>query len=212
MARLTGTGRAEAFSDGVFAIVITLLIFNVQSPRSGPGELLDDLVRQWPAYLGYATSFIYVGVIWLNHHALFERISNIDKPLNIANLGLLLTTAFLPFPTAVLADALRADDDANLHIAIALYALVAGLMCASWQIIFAYLDGHPELLERGIEPDFFRREKIRALLGVAGYAIAGAIGPFAPELLPSLIFLVLPIFYGVTSHHGLTRGSAPTMN
>lgn len=71
-ARLAVTGRAEAFSDGVFAIVITLLVLDVRAPDSAGSGLLGDLLAQWPAYLGYLTSFLYVGVIWLNHHALFK--------------------------------------------------------------------------------------------------------------------------------------------
>ena len=88
---LPGTGRTEAFSDGVFAIVITLLVLDLTNPHYRPGGLGAALARQWPSYLAFGFSFVYVGVIWLNHHALFRRISRLDLGLNWINLGVLLT-------------------------------------------------------------------------------------------------------------------------
>lgn len=202
-ARLAVTGRTEAFSDGVFAIVITLLILDVRAPASDPSGLLGDLLAQWPAYLGYLTSFLYVGVIWLNHHALFNRIQRIDKGLNLTNLALLLTTAFLPFPTSVLATATQDGDPRNISVAVALYALVAGLMCASWLLIFSYLSRHSDLLT-GVDAAFFRRERVRAWTGILGYTAAGVLGFVAPVAAPLMLLLALPAFYFITSH-GLTR-------
>lgn len=201
-ARLATTGRAEAFSDGVFAIVITLLVLDVRAPDSAPSELLSDLLAQWPAYLGYLTSFLYVGVIWLNHHALFNRVQRVDKKLNLTNLVLLLTTAFLPFPTSVLATATQDGDPRNISVAVALYALVAALMCASWLLIFSYLTRHPHLLT-GVDGGFFARERLRAWAGMGGYAAAGVLGFVTPVAVPLVVLLALPVFYFVTSH-GLT--------
>jgi uncharacterized membrane protein len=198
-ARLSETSRVEAFSDGVLAIVITLLVIEVRPPETQHGHLLLDLLAQWPAYLAYLTSFAYVGVIWLNHHALFNRIRRVDKGLNLANLVLLLTTAFLPFPTAVLADAIQEGDPANMSVAAALYALVAGLMCASWLLIFGYLSRRPGLLA-GVDASFYRREQIRPAVGMAGYGFAGAIAFVTPVIVPLLTFLALPAFYYLTSH------------
>lgn len=70
----TDTTRAEAFSDGVFAIIITLLVLDVGVPEHEPGGLLEGLLAQWPTYLAYVTSYLYVGVVWLNHKATFRRI------------------------------------------------------------------------------------------------------------------------------------------
>lgn len=201
-ARRAETGRTEAFSDGVFAIVITLLVLDVRAPDSSPSELLGDLLAQWPAYLGYLTSFLYIGVIWLNHHALFNRVQRIDKRLNLANLVLLLTTAFLPFPTSVLATSIQDGDDTNISIAVALYALVAGAMCASWLLIFSYLARHPDLLV-GVNARFFAKERFRSWTGIVGYGAAGALGFVTPVAVPLFVLLALPGFYFVTSH-GLT--------
>ena len=206
-ARLAETGRTEAFSDGVFAIVSTLLVLDVRAPDSSPSGLLNDLLAQWPAYLGYLTSFLYVGVIWLNHHALFNRIQRIDKRLNLTNLVLLLTTAFLPFPTSVLATATQDGDPRNISVAVALYALVAGLRCVSWLLIFSYLTRHPDLLA-GVDGAFFVRERLRAWAGMAGYALAGVLGFVTPVAVPLIVLLALRVFYFLTSH-GLTPRVRP---
>ena len=99
--------RLEAFSDGVFAIAITLLIIEVRVPDSEAGELARDLANQWPSYAAYAVSFAIIGIIWVNHHDIFERIVTVDRPLLFLNLLLLLTVAFLPLPTALLGDYIR---------------------------------------------------------------------------------------------------------
>ena len=104
--RLTGSTRVEAFSDGVLAIVITLLVLNLRAPDK-PGEMLTQLLDQWPAYLAYLASFGYVGVIWVNHHQLFTRIAAVDPGMLWRNLALLLVTSVLPFPTAVLSSAFQ---------------------------------------------------------------------------------------------------------
>ena len=95
------TARTEAFSDGVFAIAITLLVLEIQLP--GRGDLGDQLVHIWPSYLAYVTSFLSIGVMWVNHHAVFARLARADHGLLFLNTLLLLVVAFIPFPTPVLA-------------------------------------------------------------------------------------------------------------
>ncbi len=100
------TNRLEAFSDGVFAIAITLLIIEVGVPE-GSGSLASRLIDQWPSYLAYALSFATIGVMWANHHNIFALIGRTTHGLVIANLALLLVVAFIPFPTKVLGENLR---------------------------------------------------------------------------------------------------------
>jgi hypothetical protein len=102
---VSDTGRTEAFSDGVFAITITLLVLNLEVPEHPLGELLHALLSQWPSYVAFSVSFLYVGIVWLNHHALFRLVRHSSLGLNWANLGVLFGTVLLPFPTAVLAGA-----------------------------------------------------------------------------------------------------------
>lgn len=99
----TETGRVEAFSDGVFAIAITLLILEIKIPKPSDGALANQLLRQWPSYFAFLISFAFIGVMWINHHRLFTHIKRCNNTLMILNLLLLLGVTIVPFPTAVLA-------------------------------------------------------------------------------------------------------------
>ena len=105
-----GTGRIEAFSDGVFAIAITLLILEVSVPAADFDNLWRGIIDQWPSYLAYATSFITVGGIWLVHHGIFRRLRYANQPLMLINLALLMAVSFLPFPTKLLAEGIHETD------------------------------------------------------------------------------------------------------
>jgi uncharacterized membrane protein len=106
------TARIEAFSDGVFAVAITLLIFQIRiPPHEPPGGLLAALFNLWPSYLAFLASFMTIGVIWLNHHRLFSLILKDHDGLIVLNLMLLLVITWLPFPTALLAEHLRGPHD-----------------------------------------------------------------------------------------------------
>jgi uncharacterized membrane protein len=102
------TARLEAFSDGVFAIAITLLVLEIKVPSAieliRAGGLWPALAQRWTDYVGYAMSFLIIGIMWANHHALFQYIRRVDRPLMMANLLLLMGVGFLPFPTAILAE------------------------------------------------------------------------------------------------------------
>src|SRR5258706_2511001 len=104
----TATARLEPFSDGVFSIAITLLILEIKVPSTaeiaGSGGLWTALAGRWPSYVGYLLSFLIIGIMWANHHALFAYIRRVDRRFIFANLLLLLTLGFLPFPTALLAE------------------------------------------------------------------------------------------------------------
>ena len=105
------TGRVEAFSDGVLAIVITLLVLELHVPRelTSEAELRAALVHEWPAYFAFLTSFATVGIMWVNHHRLFTLIGRVDHWLLMLNLLLLLTICIVPFPTAIVAEYLGSD-------------------------------------------------------------------------------------------------------
>lgn len=103
----TETARVEAFSDGVFAIAITLLILEIKVPVPGATPLSLQLLRQWPSYLSFVISFAFIGIMWMNHHRLFTHIRKCDDMLLVLNLLLLLGVTAVPFPTAVMAAHLR---------------------------------------------------------------------------------------------------------
>ncbi len=193
--RLSPTNRVEAFSDGVMAIAITLLILEIDVPR---GEhLLDQLLHEWPSYLAYLASFFTIGIIWLNHHAFFNRLRHIDHQLQWWNLMLLLSVSFLPFPTAVLADYVEEGGN-NARIAAAFYGLVGVLMTIPWVFMWRRLARRPELFEPGFDARFARSEGSRAWVGVLVYAICIAVGMLSP-IAALVLFLAVALFYAVTS-------------
>jgi uncharacterized membrane protein len=161
--------RTEAFSDGVFAIAITLLIIEVRLPDSEPGELAGDLVSLWPSYAAYVVSFIVIGIIWVNHHMIFQRITTVDRPLLFLNLLMLLTVAFLPFPTALLGEYIRHGD--NAHIAAAVYGANMTLIGLTFLAMWTYLARVPALLEPGIGTDAALRARRAAAIGPVIYAL-----------------------------------------
>ena len=105
------TNRVEAFSDGVFAIAITLLILAVGIDNVPHGDLGSYLTGLWPAYLAYAASFLTIGIMWVNHHLVFRQFARVDGPLLLLNVLLLMLIAFVPFPTRVVAEFARSDAD-----------------------------------------------------------------------------------------------------
>jgi len=197
--RLSDPDRLEAFSDGVFSITITLLVVDIVRPEYEPGHLLDKLQAQWPNYVAFLASFFYVGIIWLNHRAVFSRVRHCDRSLHFANLLLLLTSGLIPFPTALLSAALQHGREVDAVVSIALYAAVGSLMCLSWLLLFHVLSINPHLLEPHIDRTFFPAERHRAVLGVIMYLLGGLAGWLVSPMLALLCFLALPVFYGVTS-------------
>lgn len=106
------TGRLEAFSDGVFAIAITLLVLELKVPEvklasGSAGELGRELLQQWPSYVGLVTSFFTVLIMWVHHHAILRNVRRTDAWLHFANGCLLLGVTFVPYPTSVLASYLE---------------------------------------------------------------------------------------------------------
>jgi uncharacterized membrane protein len=169
------TSRLEAFSDGVLAIAITLLVIEIHSPEIGEGETLAQaLWAQWPSYVAYLVSFLTIGVIWLNHHRIFEQVVRVDGPLLLLNLNLLLWTALIPFPTAVVAEHMGGTGEAA-QTAAALYCGVLLLMSLSFGGLFAWVTHDDRLLHRLPPPGVVRAARQRFMLGLVVYAVAFAL-------------------------------------
>jgi uncharacterized membrane protein len=138
------TGRIEAFSDGVFAIAITLLILEIKVPHElGAGGLGSALMQEWPSFLAFLTSFFTIGVMWMNHHRLFTLIGAADEVLMGLNLLLLLGVTWIPFPTAVLAEHLTTSNDRAAGV---LYGGSFFAMSIVFQVLWRYAIRTPGLL------------------------------------------------------------------
>ncbi|HEV2750623.1 MAG TPA: TMEM175 family protein [Gemmatimonadales bacterium] len=129
-----GTARVEAFSDGVFAIAITLLILEIRVPPAG-GErgLWAGLVALWPSYVAFVLSFFVILIMWVNHHELIRLVRAVGYPFMFANGLLLLTVTFVPFPTAVLAEHLATAD---APAAAAFYCGTFIINALAWGLVF----------------------------------------------------------------------------
>lgn len=195
--RLSSTSRTEAFSDGVLAIAITLLVLDLHVDVPSHGSLFWVLVHQWESYLAYLTSFLTIGIIWLNHHAFFERLRATDRVLQWANLSLLLFVAFLPFPTAILAAHLS-DPGWNGRVAAMLYGLAGVLMTLPWVALWRHLARAPHLFRAPFDAPFARREGVRAWVGVFAYGGCGLLALLSPYL-AAFLYLAIAVFYAVTS-------------
>jgi uncharacterized membrane protein len=126
--------RMEAFSDGVFAIAITLLVLEITIPPGYEGHLLTGVLSQWPSYLAYLVSFATVGAIWLSHNAITHYLHSVNTTFLRLNLGLLLLVSFLPFPTKLLAENLGSRGDEKVAATIYGITLLAAtsLLSVLW--------------------------------------------------------------------------------
>jgi uncharacterized membrane protein len=173
--------RLEAFSDGVFAIAITLLVIEIHPPTLAEGEsLAHGLWEQWPNYLGYLLSFLVLGVMWLNHHRIFEPAKRIDGIVLVLNLNLLLWAVLIPFPTAVVADFLR-DGGSDAETAVALYGGVILLAAISFTALFIGIT-RTSILDELPPPEVVRAARMRFGLGVGVYAVAFGLSWLSPAL------------------------------
>ncbi|HEU5005795.1 MAG TPA: TMEM175 family protein [Jatrophihabitantaceae bacterium] len=136
------TGRVEAFSDGVFAIAITLLVLELHGPVQDVSKhrsvsLWSGLVKEWPQFAAYLTSFAIIGIMWVNHHSMFSTIVRSDRPLLFLNLLLLLWTSLLPFPTSLVADHLRGGGQ-DAAVAEAIYGANLTLSAIAFSLIWMH--------------------------------------------------------------------------
>ncbi|MCI0407882.1 MAG: DUF1211 domain-containing protein [Acidobacteria bacterium] len=166
------TQRVEAFSDGVFAIAITLLILEVRVPEDlhGEGRLGQALARLWPSYVAYILSFVMIGIYWANHHYIFQFFRRTDHMFNLLNVLFLMCISFLPFPTAVLGK--YAAEPLNRQAAVSLYNLGLLLPAAAWLLFWLYARGQARILDPHLDPAFVGRLTRQFLLSNALYASA----------------------------------------
>lgn len=189
---IMGTGRLEAFSDGVFAVAITLLILNIQVPHLSPGQdLAVVLGSQWPSYVAYILSFITVGITWINHHQMFKMIQNADHTLLVLNLLLLMAITFIPFPTALLAEYLR--DPTQQRTAVLVYGGLFTTSAVLFNLTWWYAASQ-KLIDPTIDPALLRSMAVRYLPGPVLYLIS-TLAAFISVGLGVVLFILMNLFY-----------------
>jgi TMEM175 potassium channel family protein len=170
------TTRVVAFSDGVFAISITLLVLEIRPPGDDE-NLLHGLLALWPSYLAYAVTFLFIGQVWVNHHVMFDHIRTADRTVLLLNTLLLMVVAFLPFATSVLADALRSGH--GQRTAVVFYGIAFDVTALTFNGVWQYARRHG-LLSQALDPAgataIGRRFQL-ALAWLASGALLGAVLP-----------------------------------
>jgi len=171
--------RLEAFSDGVFAVAITLLALNLTVAGPGHIDLLDQLHMRWPAFLAYLVSFLTIGIIWVNHHALVRTVKIVDRTLLFLNLVLLLFVVLIPFGTATVSDYLAAGDPGSRKLAMVLYGAVFLGMSVGFSAIFEWTL-HGEHVYHPVPPRQRWRARINFVSGGVVYLVATVVAAFSP--------------------------------
>ena len=185
----------EAFSDGVFAIAITLLILAVGFEQAqAEGDLGQQLLDLWPAYLAYAASFLTIGIMWVNHHAVFRQFARVDRSLLLLNIMLLMLIAFVPFPTRVVADHALSPDDRKA--AALLYGSTMTITAILFFCVWIYGSRHV------LRPDADRREVTgitRSYLPGAPTYAAATLLAFVNSIASLVMFGAIAVFYALSS-------------
>jgi uncharacterized membrane protein len=174
----------EAFSDGVIAVAITLLVLDIQVPPTSSlrhHTLAHELAKNWPHYAAYVVSFITIGIIWTNHHVMIGRLRETDHAIMFLNLLLLMSIAVLPFATSLMAE--YVNKGSGQHVAAVVYAgsyLVMSLCFSALNRHILYAKPHMHKRELPVE----RRRQIlrRAVAGIVPYVIATAVAPVSPYI------------------------------
>src|SRR5579859_445549 len=189
--RVQGVDRLKAFSDGVLAIVITLLIFEVRVPTLADASLSGvaaALIGIGPKLVSFAVSFFTVAIFWVNHHNFFSRISHTNWKLLWINNLLLFWLTILPFTTAFIGDYPR------VPAVVALYAATLAMAGLSFSLMGYYVFFKSDLFPLAVSPQARRREWRRTLVGVALYVMAGLLA-FVSVSAALIVLAVIPWLY-----------------
>ena len=200
------TGRVEAFSDGVFAVAITLLALDLRVPHdlADGRSLARALLAQWPAYLAFVTSFATIGIMWINHHRLFTLIRRTDNVLLVLNGLLLLGVTFVPFPTAVVAEYIpRRAGTVAAELFSGTYIVLAVLFNLLWR----YSAGKNRLLDHRADPRAIEAITRGYALGPPMYFLSFVLA-FVSVAASIAMNLLLAIFWALPSQNPLTRQKA----
>jgi uncharacterized membrane protein len=194
--KLPESTRVEAFSDGVLAIAITLLVLDLHADFDH-GRFAHGLAAQWPAYIAYLAAFLNISAIWINHHDLFTRVRGVNARLITLNLLLLLVASLFPWPAAVLSAAQRTGSHQDEIVASLLYAGIGFLVPLTFIAVYTYLINNSYLLTDTVHVAYARTSRRRALVSVVTYPVTAALAFLSP-LLSLALFIAVPAYFIVS--------------
>jgi uncharacterized membrane protein len=183
--------RAEAFSDGVFAIAITLLVLDLRLPADDH-SLTWQLLHEWPAYFAYVVSFLTIGIMWMNHHSIMGNITRVDRPLLVLNLFLLMGVVAIPFPTSVVAENLLGSGGAAAAVT---YGLVMIYISFGFAGLWIYVVTHAAQLGGQAHPEVLRRSIPGFTGGPLVYVAGTVIAAFGLPVAALIIYGLLAVYY-----------------
>jgi uncharacterized membrane protein len=168
-----GKARLEAFSDGVFAIAITLLVLTITTPDNYR-HLGTELADRWPSYAAYLVSFAVIGIMWLNHHTIFGHFGRVDRNLVYCNLALLATVVFIPYPTGIFGQALQRGE--GERVAAVVYSVTMTVNAVAWAVVWLYGSTQRRLLDDAFPEEQRRTATVLFTIGTGLYAVTIVVG------------------------------------
>lgn len=166
------TERIQAFSDGIFAILITILVLEFKLPSYTEGNLFQAVFRQWPIFVAYLMTYAYIGILWLFHHDIFGFVKKTNAKLNILNLFSIFLTTLLSYSMALLSESLATFNRSDMMFSIALYSFLAFGISMSYLIIYSFLSSNKDFLSNQEEADKIKRMRKYPLMSSLIYLIA----------------------------------------
>ena len=203
--------RLEAFSDGVFAVAITFLVFNLAVPRRGGPPVLDQLTADWPKFVAYLISFLTIGIIWVNHHALVQNIAVVDRTLLFLNLLLLAFVATIPFSTATMAEFLTSPGR-DATVATAIYALDFEFIALCFTALFEWTLRNEDRMHHPVPVAARPAARLRFYAGLLPYAAAVGIAfasPAASVVITGLVAVYYVFERTTAARHDQGAGAGP---
>jgi uncharacterized membrane protein len=193
MQNIFNKNRVEAFSDGIFAIIITLLVLEIKVPHienhNSVTDLMGALKQLLPKFFSWLISFFTVAVIWVNHHKIFKQIGKLDNGIFWWNASLLLWTSFIPFPTAVL------GDYPYNKVSLVLYGVVMALMALSFTLMRFYALRNQHVLETSVNIEAFKKGTLYSLIYGPLMYLAGVALSFISTYVAFAIYLAIPVYF-----------------
>ncbi|MGR3742369.1 TMEM175 family protein [Companilactobacillus sp. DQM5] len=195
--------RVQAFSDGIFAILITILVLEFKLPKYTAGHLVDSVIKQWPILFSYILTYSYIGFLWLFHHDLFSKLKVTTIGFNIINLFSIFLITLLNYVTLLLAETISTENTADMRFAFGLYDVVAFLISLSFIVYYMYLYNNPKVLKDTFRDRYDLRINRYPLTSMSLYLLAFLLNYVQVYL--GLLFLILGMVFHSVAYFKTSR-------